>query len=77
MTRYTLQVQLPSLGWVVAMKTNDLFDVASKRARLIAQGHKVKLTKEKKNDWESTNINNISCYVLLMLWSSFNSTRQE
>ena len=26
--RYTLQVQLPSLGWVVAMKTNDLFDVA-------------------------------------------------
>ena len=49
MTRYTLQVQLPSLGWVVAMKTNELFDVASKRARLIAQGHKVKLTKEKKN----------------------------
>ena len=49
--RYTLQVQLPSLGWVVAMKTNDLFDVASKRARLIAQGHKVKLTKEKKNGW--------------------------
>ena len=49
MIRYTLQVQLPSLGWVVAMKTNDLFDVASKRARLIKEGHKVKLTKEKKN----------------------------
>ena len=48
MTRYTLQVQLPSLGWVVAMKTNDLFDMASKRARLIKEGHKVKLTRERK-----------------------------
>jgi hypothetical protein len=25
--------------------------MAKKRARLIAQGHKVKLTKEKKNGW--------------------------
>ena len=49
MTRYTLQVQLPSLDWVVAIKTSDIFYMAKKRARLIAQGHKVKLTKEKKN----------------------------
>ena len=74
MTRYTLQVQLPSLGWVVAIKTSDLFYMASKRARLIAQGHKVKLTKENKNDWEFTNTYNISFYVLFMLWSSFNNT---
>ncbi len=45
MTRYTLQVQLPSIGWVVAIKTSDLFYMASKRARLIKQGHTVKLTK--------------------------------
>ena len=44
-TRYTLQVQLPSIGWVVAIKTSDLFYMASKRARLIKQGHTVKLTK--------------------------------
>ena len=50
MTRYTLQVQLPSLGWVVAIKTSDLFYMASKRARLIKEGHKVKLTRESKND---------------------------
>jgi hypothetical protein len=36
-----------------------------------------KIKKESKNDWESTNINIISCYVLPMLWSSFNNTRQE
>jgi len=48
MTRYTLQVQLPSIGWVVAIKTSDLFYMASKRARLIDQGHRVKFTKEKK-----------------------------
>jgi len=47
MTRYTLQVQLPSIGWVVAIKTSDLFYMASKRARLIKQGHTVKLTKTK------------------------------
>jgi hypothetical protein len=46
--RYTLQVQLPSLGWVVAIKTSDLSYMASKRARLIKEGHKVKLTKERK-----------------------------
>ncbi len=45
MTRYTLQVQLPSIGWVVAIKTSDLFYMANKRARLIKQGHTVKLTK--------------------------------
>ena len=49
MTRYTLQVQLPSIGWWIAIKTSDLFYMAKKRARLIAQGHKVKLTKESKN----------------------------
>ena len=49
MTRYTLQVQLPSLGWVVAIKTSDLLYMANKRARLIKEGHKVKLTKESKN----------------------------
>jgi hypothetical protein len=48
--RYTLEVQLPSIGWVVAIKTSDLFYMASKRARLIAQGHNVKLIKESKND---------------------------
>jgi len=48
MTRYILQVQLPSLGWVVAIKTSDLFYMASKRARLIAEGHKVKLKREYK-----------------------------
>jgi hypothetical protein len=47
MTRYTLQVKLPSLGWVVAIKTRDLFYMARKRARLIKQGHEVKLTKKK------------------------------
>jgi hypothetical protein len=49
MTRYTLQVQLPSIGWVVAIKTSDLFYMASKKARLIKEEHKVKLTKESKN----------------------------
>ncbi len=47
MTRYTLEVQLPSIGWVVAIKTSDLFYMANKRARLIKQGHTVKLTKTK------------------------------
>jgi len=47
MTRYTLEVKLPSLGWVVAIKTRDLFYMASKRARLIKQGHEVKLTKKR------------------------------
>ena len=55
MTRYTLQVQLPSIGWVVAIKTSDLFYMASKRSRLIAEGHKVKLTKEALNEQKKTN----------------------
>jgi len=46
--RYTLQVQLPRIVWVVAIKTSDLFYMARKRARLIKEGHKVKLTKERK-----------------------------
>jgi len=47
MTRYTLEVKLPSIGWVVAIKTRDLFYMARKRARLIKQGHEVKLTKKR------------------------------
>ena len=50
-TRYTLQVQLPSIGWVVAIKTSDLFYMARKKARLIKQGHEVKLTKKRGNQW--------------------------
>jgi len=47
MTRYTLEVKLPSLGWVVAIKTCDVVYTFSKMGRLIKQGHEVKLTKKR------------------------------
>ena len=47
MTRYTLEVKLPNLGWVVAIKTSDLVYAFSKMGRLKRQGHEVKLTKKR------------------------------
>jgi len=47
MTRYTLQVQSPSLGWVVAIKSNDLNLIKQKKQNLKLQGHTVRLIKEK------------------------------
>jgi hypothetical protein len=48
MTRYTLQVQLPSLGWVTALKTNEMVLMVMKKVNLENAGHKVKVIKEKK-----------------------------
>ena len=46
MTRYTLKVNVPNLGWALATKTNDLKVMSKKKARLTKQGHEVQLTRE-------------------------------
>ena len=46
MTRYTLKVNVPNLGWALATKTSDLRVMRKKKARLTKQGHEVQLTRE-------------------------------
>jgi len=46
MTRYTLKVNVPNLGWVVALKTNDMVLMVMKKVNLENEGHEVQLTRE-------------------------------
>ena len=48
MTRYTLEVKLPSIGWVTALKTNEMVLMVMKKVNLENAGHKVKVIKEGK-----------------------------
>ena len=48
MTRYTLKVNVPNLGWALATKTSDLTVMRKKKARLAKQGHEVQLIMESK-----------------------------
>ena len=46
MTRYTLKVNVPNLGWALATKTSDLRVMRKKKARLTKQGHNVEILRE-------------------------------